>query len=65
MEFELIRRMGVIVTEVDAQLPKAAAYIDDLNLVVFRSDLTHQEREECADRLLVEVCRGPRTRSTR
>lgn len=63
MEFDLIRSMGVFVEEVESPLPKGGAYIRDLNLVVFRADLNRRQRQECADRLLVEMCRAPRKRS--
>jgi hypothetical protein len=58
VEFDMARRLGVTVVEVEG-LPVDASYIVDLNLVVVRAGLDHATREWCADWLLPEVCAAP------
>lgn len=54
MEFDLFRRMGVIVQDVP-DLCTPASYIAEINLVVVRAGLSHEAREHCASYLLSEV----------
>jgi hypothetical protein len=54
MEFDLCRRLGVIVQDVEG-LSTPASYIADLNLIVVRSGMSHEAREYCASWLLSEV----------
>lgn len=58
MEFDTIRRLGIIVQDVEG-LVTDASYIADLHLIVVRAGLDHQTREYCADWLLSEVCSAP------
>jgi hypothetical protein len=55
MEFELLRRLGILVEDVEG-LPVDASYIAELHLVVVKAGLDHATREWCADWLLPEVC---------
>jgi hypothetical protein len=54
VEFDLLRRMGVVVQDVPG-LCTPASYIAEINLVVVRSGMSHEAREHCAAWLLSEV----------
>lgn len=54
MEFDLIRRMGVLVQDVP-DLCVEASYIAEINLVVVRAGLDHSDRLYCAEYLQAEI----------
>jgi hypothetical protein len=58
MEFDLCRRLGIIVQDVEG-LSTSASYIAELNLIVVRAGLSHEDRECCASYLLSELTLAP------
>jgi hypothetical protein len=58
MEFDTLRRLGVLVQDVEG-LSTPASYIADLNLIVVRSGMSHEAREYCASWLLSELTLAP------
>lgn len=58
MEFDLVRRIGVLVVEVPG-LDVDVAYVSRHHVAMVNADLTHIAREHAADWVLAEATRDP------